>query len=104
METGGILNLNCNLLNSNSSTDPKIFKKKLKYLYKKIDTASNLLWSHESHLTGAKRLRSKDDKNDKEMKWKNKETQQTGYGEIAMVNLNTKFIIKFIMKRKILLI
>jgi hypothetical protein len=82
METGG----NINSISSNNSTDPKLFKKKLKYLYKKIDTASNLLWSHESHLTGAKRLRSKDDKDDKQMKWKNKETQQTGYGEIAMVN------------------
>ena len=91
METGGNLNLICNSSNPSSSTDPKIFKKKLKHLYKKIDTASNLLWSHESHLTGAKRLRSKDDKDDKEMKWKNKETQQTGYGEIAMVNFKIKF-------------
>jgi hypothetical protein len=63
------------------------FKKKLKYLYKKIDTASNLLWSHECHLTGSfkKRLRSKDDNPNDIFEWKNKATQQTGYGEIAMV-------------------
>jgi hypothetical protein len=73
--------------NTNSNIDSTTFRKKLKYLYKKIDTASSLLWSHESHLTGTagKRLRSKDDNVDKQMKWKNKETQQTGYGEIAMV-------------------
>jgi hypothetical protein len=76
----------------NNSNDIKLFKKKLKYLYKKVDTASSLLWSHESHLTGAKRLRSKDDKDDKQMKWKNKETQQTGYGEISMVSNSNSII------------
>jgi len=64
-----------------------LFKKNLKFLYKKIDSISNLLWSHDNHITG-KRLRSEIDNEDTELKWKNKETTQTGYGEIAMVGIN----------------
>ena len=60
------------------------FKKNLKFLYKKIDSISNLLWSHDNHITG-KRLRSEIDNEDTELKLKNKETTQTGYGEISMV-------------------
>jgi hypothetical protein len=81
MEVDSKLNLNSN--------DFKIFKKKLKFLYKKIDSSSSLLWSHDNRLTGAKgkRLRSELDNDEKESKWKNKETTQTGYGEIAMVKI-----------------
>jgi hypothetical protein len=62
-----------------------LFKKRLKFLYKKIDSSSSLLWSHDNHITVGKRLRSENDVEDMELKWKNKETTQTGYGEIAMV-------------------
>lgn len=64
----------------------KLFKKRLNYLYKKIDSISSLLWSHDNHITG-KRLRSENDAEDSKLAWKNKETTQTGYGEIAMVRL-----------------
>lgn len=40
-----------------SSIEDKLFKKRLKYLYKKIDSKYNLFWTHENHLLG-KRLRS----------------------------------------------
>jgi hypothetical protein len=63
-----------------------IFKKRLKHLYKKIDSKSSLLWSHENHITG-KRLRSENDEEDNKLSWLNKETTQTGYGEIAKVKL-----------------
>ena len=69
----------------NEVKEAKIFNKKLKYLYKKIDSVSSLLWSHDNHITKGKRLRSENDKEDSQLKWKNKETAQTGYGEIAMV-------------------
>lgn len=64
--------------------DAKRFKKRLKYLYKRIDSISSLLWSHDNHITG-NRLRSENDKDDILLKWKNKDTTQTGYGEIALV-------------------
>jgi hypothetical protein len=76
--------MNTNLLNYSSLTEEKLFKKRLNFLYKKIDSTSNLLWSHDNHITG-KRLRSENDQEDNKLKWKNKETTQTGYGEIAMV-------------------
>jgi len=62
----------------------KIYKKQLKYLYKRIDSISNLLWSHENHLLG-KRLRSENGIDDHKLKWMNKKTTQIGYGEITMV-------------------
>ena len=68
------------------------FRKKLKFLYKKIDSISSLLWSHDNHITG-KRLRSEIDNEDTELKWRNKETTQTGYGEISMVNNFIKIFI-----------
>ena len=68
----------------NPTKEEKLFKKRLKYLYKKIDSISTLLWSHDNHITG-KRLRSEIGSEDNQTKWKNKETTQTGYGEIAMV-------------------
>ena len=71
-----------------------LFKKNLKFLYKKIDSISNLLWSHDNHITG-KRLRSEIDNEDTELKWKNKETTQTGYGEISMVGIEIIMKIKY---------
>ena len=62
-----------------------LFKKRIKYLYKKIDQSSTLLWSHDNNLTQGKKLRSQNEKS--ELTWKTKFTQ-IGYGEIAMVNLN----------------
>ena len=59
-----------------------LFMKRLKYLYKKIDQSSKLLWSHENYLTQGKKLRSQNDKI--KLSWKTKYIQ-TGYGEIAMV-------------------
>jgi hypothetical protein len=64
----------------------EIFKRKLKHLYKQIDTNSSLLWSHENHITG-KRLRSENNDDDNKLSWLNKETAQTGYGEISKVIL-----------------
>lgn len=61
----------------------KLFKKKLKFLYKKIDQGSSLIWDHENQLTRGKRTRSEVGTDDKELFWKNKETTQTGYGEIT---------------------
>lgn len=60
-----------------------IYNRQLKYLYKKIDAISSLLWSHENHITGA-RLRS-EKSFDSSTKWQNKKTTQIGYGEITMV-------------------
>jgi hypothetical protein len=76
-----------------STTDSQILKRKLKYLYKKVDSASNLLWSHENLLTSKKKLRSEIDEEDNKLKWMNKETTQTGYGEIAMVRNKSNEII-----------
>lgn len=66
----------------------KLFRKRLNYLYKKIDLSSNLLWSHENLMTSGKRLRSEFDAEDTELKWMNRETTQTGYGEISKVKGN----------------
>lgn len=66
-------------------TDLQILKRKLKQLYKKIDSSSSLLWSHENQLTSAKGTRTAIKAEDKELVWMNKETTQTGYGEIALV-------------------
>lgn len=71
----------------NQLQDINLYQKQLKFLYKKIDSDSSLLWSHENHLIG-KRLRSENDLNDKELKWKNSKTTQIGYGEITMVILS----------------
>jgi hypothetical protein len=60
-----------------------LFMKRLKYLYKKVDQSSTLLWSHDNNLTQGKKLRSQNGKT--ELNWKTKLTQ-IGYGEIAMVN------------------
>jgi hypothetical protein len=68
----------------NNNEGIEIFKKRLKHLYKQIDSISSLLWSHENHITG-KRLRSENDEEDNKLTWMNKETTQTGYGEIAKV-------------------
>lgn len=59
-----------------------LFLKRLKFLYKKIDQTSTLLWSHDNNLTQGKKLRSQHGKTD--LFWKTKDTQ-IGYGEIAMV-------------------
>ena len=71
----------------------KAFLKRLKYLYKKIDDGSHLLWSHDNS-TGVKKLRSEMNNDDIEQKWRNKDTTQTGYGEItagSMLNLFNLF-------------
>lgn len=73
-----------------NQTDLQVFKRKLKHLYKKIDSVSSLLWSHENHVTG-KRLRSEINSEDTKLKWMNKETTQTGYGEIAMGSMTSLF-------------
>ncbi len=76
-----------------TDNEARIIKKKLKHLYKKVDSVSNLLWSHENHITGKKKLRSEDNIEDTSLKWMNKETTQIGYGEIAMVcNINNFFL------------
>ncbi len=68
------------------STDfTNLFKKRLNYLYKQLDSKSSLLWSHENSLH-VKGTRSKAGEDDLELKWKNKETTQIGYGEISKVN------------------
>ena len=60
----------------------KQFKKNLQLLYHTIDKQSNLLWSHENHITGS---RTKRNKNSKETSsWFYKDTTQIGYGEISM--------------------
>ena len=64
-----------------SSSDQ--LKKHLHSLYKAIDKSSNLLWSHENHITGARTSRS--DK--KQLAWLNKDTTQIGYGEISMYSM-----------------
>jgi hypothetical protein len=68
--------------------DAQMYRKRLKHLYKKIDSVSSLLWSHENHITDKKRLRSGNSNADKDLDWKNKDTTQIGYGEIAMVIQN----------------
>jgi hypothetical protein len=68
----------------NNTDDSMIFKKRLAYLYKQLDNLSSLLWSHENTLQ-VKGTRSKDTKEDIELKWKNKDTTQIGYGEISKV-------------------
>lgn len=60
----------------------KIFLKRLKYLYKKIDEGSHLLWNHDNS-TGIKRLRSAMTSDDLKCNWKNRDTTQIGYGEIT---------------------
>ena len=62
----------------------KLFKNRLKYLYKKINSSSNLFWTHENHLLG-KRLRSENQNDSAEFNWKNSDSVQTGYGEVTMV-------------------
>ena len=62
-----------------------LFMKRLKYLYKKIDQSSTLLWSHDNNLTQGKKLRSQHCKS--VLSWKTKYTQ-IGYGEIGMVPFN----------------
>jgi len=72
-------------INIQHSQNINVYKKQLKYLYKKVDSMSSLLWSHENHLVG-KRLRSEyNGFDDKILKWKNNKTTQIGYGEITMV-------------------
>ena len=57
-----------------------LFRKNLHKLYRQIDKSSNLLWSHENHITGGKKSARKK----AELSWVNLETTQTGYGEISM--------------------
>ena len=64
-----------------SSSDQ--LRRHLHSLYKAIDKSSNLLWSHENHITGARTSRS--DK--KQLAWLNKDTTQIGYGEISMYSM-----------------
>lgn len=61
----------------------KLFRKRLKLLYRKIDSSSSLIWDHDNQLTRGKRTRSEIGSDEKELFWKNKETTQTGYGEIS---------------------
>ena len=69
----------------------KQFKKNLQLLYHTIDKQSNLLWSHENHITGS---RTKRNKNFKETSsWFYKDTTQIGYGEISMGAMIGLFII-----------
>jgi len=70
--------------------EKKLIQKKLKHLYKKIDSCSSLLWSHDNHITG-KRLRSENDQEDNKLNWKNRETTQTGYGEIALGSMTSLY-------------
>jgi len=77
-----------NLQNMEKSLAKKMFQKKLKQLYKRIDSCSSLLWSHDNHITG-KRLRSENDQEDNKLNWKNRETTQTGYGEIALGSMTS---------------
>lgn len=84
--------MECDLNTSNNQQEIslRLFKKRLAYLYKKIDSISSLLWSHDNHITG-KRLRSEHDAEDNKLNWKNKETTQTGYGEISMASMTNLF-------------
>lgn len=68
----------------------KWFLKRLRYLYKKIDEGSDLLWNHENSLHRAK-LRSSIKEGDNELTWKNKDTTQIGYGEITPGSLVNMF-------------
>lgn len=79
-----------NQYNEDYISQKKLVKKRLKYLYKKIDAISSLLWSHDNHITG-KRLRSENDQEDNKLHWKNRETTQTGYGEIALGSMTSLF-------------
>jgi hypothetical protein len=65
--------------------DEKFFMKRLKYLYKKLNTNSSLFWTHESHILG-KRLRSEISNDKSNNNWKSSPTVQTGYGEVTMVS------------------
>jgi len=76
------------LSNLEANQEKKLLQKKLKYLYKKVDSCSSLLWSHDNHITG-KRLRSENDQEDNKLNWKNRETTQTGYGEIALGSMTS---------------
>lgn len=69
---------------SSSDYSSEQFRKHLHSLYKAIDKSSNLLWSHENHITGARTSRS--DK--KQLAWLNKDTTQIGYGEISMYSMS----------------
>jgi hypothetical protein len=60
----------------------KQFKKNLQLLYHTIDKQSNLLWSHENHITGSRTKRNKHSK--ETSSWFYKDTTQIGYGEISM--------------------
>ena len=60
--------------------DITIFKKLLQKLYKRIDKASNLLWSHRNHITGNGIF-------DEEETFYNRNTTQIGYGEISMSSM-----------------
>lgn len=64
--------------------DEKHFLKRLKYLYKKINTNSNLFWTHENHLLG-KRLRSDINNEKSNNNLKSTSALQMGYGEVTMV-------------------
>jgi len=70
--------------NSQNNQNNLNCEKHLAFLYKKIASISDLLWSHENHLIG-NRLRSDPGFSDKELNWKNNQTCQIGYGEITMV-------------------
>jgi|LauGreDrversion4_2_1035121.scaffolds.fasta_scaffold1900606_1 hypothetical protein len=73
--------------------EEKLFFKRLKYLYKKLNTNSSLFWTHENHLLG-KRLRSEINNDKSNNNWKNSPAVQTGYGEVTMVyhHLNKGFL------------
>lgn len=68
----------------------KLFLRRLKYLYKKIDESSHLLWNHENSL-GVKKRRSEIQTEDNQLKWKDRDTTQTGYGEITMGSMTNMF-------------
>ena len=72
------------------SLKSKLFLKRLKYIYKKIDEGSHLLWSHENSL-GVRKRRSMMNFDDNKLVWKNKDTTQTGYGEITCGSLTYLF-------------
>ena len=70
----------------NREDEEKQFKKRLKYLYKKINAESSLLWTHENSLI-LKRSRPNAKQDKTLFDWKDSPAVQTGYGEISMVYL-----------------
>lgn len=68
----------------------KLFLRRLKFLYKIIDESSHLLWNHDNSL-GVKKRRSEIRFEDNQLKWKDKDTTQTGYGEITAGSMTNMF-------------